>query len=76
MSLSAIAFVLSGCSSAAVPSSSERAAGVLASAEAATVVDTGKGPVLCLGVVGESFIPACDGPPVSGWNWEAVDRTR
>ncbi|MDY0912312.1 hypothetical protein [Rathayibacter festucae] len=38
------------------------------------MVDKGEGPVLCLGVVGESFIPVCDGPPVTGWDWNAVDQ--
>jgi hypothetical protein len=30
-------------------------------------------PVLCLGVVYDSFPPQCDGPEIAGWDWDAVD---
>ena len=37
-----------------------------------TVMDTGR-PELCLGAVAESYPPQCGGPPILGWDWEAVD---
>jgi len=39
-----------------------------------TVLDRGgeDGPVLCLGLVGESYPPTCDGPQVVGWDWTTV----
>lgn len=39
-----------------------------------TVIDDGGGAVLCQGGVRESYPPQCDGPLISGWDWETVDR--
>jgi hypothetical protein len=40
---------------------------------AATVLDDGSGPQLCLGGVALSLPPQCGGPPIEGWDWDAVD---
>ncbi|MGF1662177.1 MAG: hypothetical protein ACFCVG_06855 [Kineosporiaceae bacterium] len=41
----------------------------------ATVLDDGAaGPQLCAGGVQESYPPQCAGPPVAGWDWDAVDH--
>lgn len=37
------------------------------------VLDDGSGPVLCVGGVMESLPPQCDGIPLIGWDWDAVD---
>ncbi len=38
------------------------------------MLENGKhGPELCLGVVGFSLPPQCDGVPLPGWDWGAVD---
>jgi len=39
----------------------------------ATVLDDGSGPALCLGGVAESLPPQCDGIPLNGWSWDAVE---
>lgn len=40
----------------------------------ATVLQEGDGPsALCLGGVAESFPPQCDGPEVTGWDWDSVE---
>ena len=36
----------------------------------ATVLDDGRGPMLCLGGVMDSLPPQCSGPEVTGWVWE------
>lgn len=36
------------------------------------VMDVGDGPQFCLGPVAESWPPQCSGPPVVGWDWDAV----
>lgn len=36
----------------------------------ATVLDSGKGPELCLGAVAESYPPQCSGLPMTGWDWD------
>ena len=36
----------------------------------ATVLDDGEGPVVCLGDMAFSSPPQCDGPRVSGWDWD------
>ncbi|WP_209559460.1 hypothetical protein [Frigoribacterium sp. PvP032] len=43
-----------------------------------TVLDRGDedGPMLCLGLVGESYPPTCSGPQVVGWDWATVDGER
>jgi len=38
-----------------------------------TVLDGDGGPELCLGAVAESYPPQCSGPPIVGWDWDAVD---
>jgi len=38
-----------------------------------TVLDDGSGPELCLGPIAESYPPQCGGPPVAGWDWDAVE---
>lgn len=38
-----------------------------------TVLDDGSGPQLCLGPVAASYPPQCAGPPVEGWDWEALE---
>lgn len=38
-----------------------------------TVLDDGSGPQLCLGPIAASYPPQCAGPPVEGWDWEAVE---
>ena len=37
------------------------------------VLDDGSGPVLCVGGIMESFPPQCDGIPLVGWDWDAVE---
>ncbi|MEX2406001.1 MAG: hypothetical protein WD834_01580 [Actinomycetota bacterium] len=37
------------------------------------VLDDGSGSVLCLGGVNDSLPPRCDGIPLSGWDWDAVE---
>ena len=39
----------------------------------AFVLDDGSGPVLCVGGVADSLPPQCDGIPLEGWGWDAVD---
>ena len=38
-----------------------------------TVLDIDDSPELCLGAVAESYPPQCSGPPMVGWDWDAVD---
>jgi hypothetical protein len=38
-----------------------------------TVLDSDDSPELCLGAVAESYPPQCSGPPIVGWDWDAVD---
>ncbi len=38
-----------------------------------TVLESDEGPELCLGAVAESYPPQCGGPPIVGWDWDAVD---
>lgn len=38
-------------------------------ARAATVLDDGTGPELCLGAILESYPPQCSGPAMTGWDW-------
>lgn len=35
----------------------------------AMVMDTGKGPEVCLGPIAESWPPQCSGPALLGWDW-------
>jgi hypothetical protein len=37
------------------------------------VLDDGNGPVLCVGGIMESLPPQCDGIPLIGWDWDAVE---
>ncbi len=53
----------SGPPAAAVPG------GPVRTRDIATVMDTGKGPELCLGPVAESYPPQCGGPALLGWDW-------
>lgn len=54
---------------AAAPGRVPPAAGVVATAYLATVMDTGS-PELCLGAIAESYSPQCSGLPLSGWSWQ------
>ena len=46
-------------------------AGPVRTANLATVMDTGQGPVeLCLGPVAESYPPQCGGPSIPNWDWD------
>ena len=38
-------------------------------ANLAMVMDTGKGPEVCLGPIAESWPPQCSGPALLGWDW-------
>jgi hypothetical protein len=38
-----------------------------------TVMDRGR-PELCVGGVLDSYPPQCGGPPIKGWDWEAVNK--
>lgn len=38
-----------------------------------TVLERDAGPMLCLGPIAESYPPQCDGPPIVGWDWSALD---
>jgi hypothetical protein len=38
-----------------------------------TVLDEGGSPQLCLGGVADSLPPQCDGVPIEGWTWDAVE---
>lgn len=40
-------------------------------ANLAMVMDTGKGPEVCLGPIAESWPPQCSGPALLGWDWAA-----
>ena len=40
-------------------------------ANLAMVMDTGKGPEVCLGPIAESWPPQCSGPALLGWDWSA-----
>lgn len=40
----------------------------------ATVLDDGDGPELCLGGQLDSLPPQCGGPPIEGWDWDAVEH--
>jgi hypothetical protein len=42
-------------------------------ADAFVLDDPGREPVLCLGGVAESLPPQCDGIPIVGWDWDAVE---
>lgn len=39
-----------------------------------TVIDTGAGPVACLGPVAVSYPPQCTGPAVTGWDWATLGQ--
>ena len=75
---------LAGCADAELPGGSPSIVGPDAppSAIAADGEVLGTGTVLqkngeeaqlCLGAVAESYPPQCGGPPISGWDWAAVD---
>lgn len=53
------------------PTEVPAAEGLVHTPRLATVMDTGS-PELCLGAVAESWPPQCGGPPIEGWDWEAV----
>ncbi len=38
----------------------------------AVVLDSGRGPVLCLDGLDTSLPPKCFGPPIEGWDWAAA----
>lgn len=73
--------VLGACSSGATPVASDQgsnaprqvpaADGPVRTANLATVIDSGGGPVeLCLGPVAESYPPQCSGPAIPNWDWD------
>ena len=73
---------LVGCASAGAPGAApaDSSAGpvqvpLLKTPHAATVMDTGQGAQLCLGMVLESYPPQCGGPEVIGWDWSDWDGT-
>lgn len=37
------------------------------------VIDDGDGARICLGATADSYVPQCEGPPLVGWAWSAVD---
>ncbi len=40
-----------------------------------TVIDSGKGPQLCVGAVATSLPPQCDGPPITNWDWARAPQS-
>ncbi|MGV3564570.1 MAG: hypothetical protein ACO1ON_14945 [Nocardioides sp.] len=42
-------------------------------ANLAMVMDTGKGPEVCLGPIAESWPPQCSGPALLDWDWSAQE---
>jgi hypothetical protein len=54
-----------------MPDQVPAASGSVHTRTTATVMDTGR-PELCLGAVAESYPPQCGGPPIEGWDWDAV----
>lgn len=82
--LAVLLLVLTACGSeppgpadpAALPSPSAvpAASGEVRTRTLVTVMDTGKGPELCLGAIAESYPPQCGGPPLRGWRWEDQER--
>lgn len=75
------ALILTGCADVGAPAGSGSFVGppseIAADGEVVgtgTVLQTdGDDPQLCLGGVAESYPPQCSGPPISGWDWAAVD---
>ena len=63
-----------GSSDAPFPSAVPAADSPVRTRGLVTVMDTGKGPELCLGAVAESYPPQCGGPPIKGWSWEEEGR--
>ena len=59
-----------GTSPSAAPTAVPAAPGEVWTRGAATVLDDGSGPELCLGPIAESFPPQCGGPPLVGWDWK------
>lgn len=76
------ALALAGCggtgsTSAADPDRPPAPAAVPAASGTVTglgmVMDSGKGTTICLGPIGESYPPSCEGTPLAGWDWKAVE---
>lgn len=51
------------------PTTVPAAPGEVRSRNLATVMDTGGGAELCLGVIAESYPPQCSGPAITNWDW-------
>ncbi len=74
-------FTVSGCASA-VGADAGRGASLGSTSPAppedevlgqGTVLDGPDGPRLCLGPIAESYPPQCEGIPLEGWTWDAVE---
>lgn len=52
---------------AAVPAASGKVTGL------GMVMDSGEGASICLGPIGESYPPSCEGTPLAGWDWSTVE---
>lgn len=52
---------------------SDAAPETIYAADALVLDDPGREPVMCVGGVADSLPPQCDGIPIVGWDWDAVE---